>query len=132
MRGGGMPQPSGQRVAMDHHVQRRPRRVRFVSLMVQATVQSGLGLLFTPWRFDTPLVLAGAATMAAIAYLLWLLRTNRLTAGRLAATTGFYLTFAVASSSPRERRAGAALPAYPGARSRRDWPGCGSCLCCRR
>ena len=44
------------------------------AMMIQATVPSGLGLLFTPWRFDTPLVLAGLATMAAIGYLLFLLR----------------------------------------------------------
>ena len=52
------------------------------------------------WRFDTPLVLAGAATMASVLYLLWVLRARpadagRLTAGRLAAATGFYLAFAV-------------------------------------
>jgi cation:H+ antiporter len=66
------------------------------SMMIQATIPSGLGLLFTPWLFDTPLLLAGIATAAAVIYLLVLLRTKRLTAGRLAATAGFYSAFAIA------------------------------------
>jgi cation:H+ antiporter len=63
------------------------------AMMIQATVPSGLGLLFTPWRFDRPLLLAGIATMAAILYLLWALR-NRITRARLAAAALFYLAFA--------------------------------------
>lgn len=50
------------------------------AMMTQATVPSGLGLLFTPWRFDTALLISGLATMAAIGYLLILMRTRRLTA----------------------------------------------------
>ena len=65
------------------------------AMMIQATVPSGIGILLTSWRFDTPLVLAGAATLASVLYLLWVLRAGRLTAGRLAAATGFYLAFAV-------------------------------------
>ena len=65
------------------------------AMMIQATVPSGIGILLTSWRFDTPLVLAGAATMASVLYLLWVLRAGRLTAGRLAAAAGFYLAFAV-------------------------------------
>jgi len=66
------------------------------SMMIQATIPSGLGLLFTPWLFNTPLLLAGIATAAAVVYLLVLLRTKRLTAGRLAAAAGFYSAFAIA------------------------------------
>ncbi len=65
------------------------------AMMIQATVPSGIGILLTSWRFDTPLVVAGAATMTSVLYLLWVLRAGRLTAGRLAAATGFYLAFAV-------------------------------------
>jgi cation:H+ antiporter len=65
------------------------------AMMIQATVPSGIGILLTSWKFDTPLVLAGAATLASVLYLLWVLRAGRLTAGRLAAATGFYLAFAV-------------------------------------
>ncbi|HEY8621328.1 MAG TPA: sodium:calcium antiporter [Dermatophilaceae bacterium] len=66
------------------------------AMMIQATVPSGIGILFTPWLFDTPLVLAGTATMASITYLLWLLRRNRLTAARLTCAAGFYVAFAAA------------------------------------
>ena len=66
------------------------------AMMIQATVPSGIGILFTPWLFDSPLVFAGAATMASITYLLWLLRHNRLTAARLTCAAGFYVAFAVA------------------------------------
>ena len=63
-------------------------------MMIQATVPSGLGLLFTPWRFDRPLLLSGLVTMAAIGYLLLTLRAGRLTAVRLTGAAGFYLIFA--------------------------------------
>jgi cation:H+ antiporter len=66
------------------------------AMMIQATIPSGLGLLFTPWRFDGALILAGGVTLLAVGYLLVLLRTARLTAARLAATALFYSAFAVA------------------------------------
>ena len=65
------------------------------AMIIQATVPSGIGLLFTAWKFDTPLVLAGVATAASIVYLLCILRARRLTAGKLAAATAFYVAFAV-------------------------------------
>ncbi|NUP46592.1 MAG: sodium:calcium antiporter [Catenulispora sp.] len=65
------------------------------SMMIQATVPSGLGLLFTSWHFDGALLWAGVVTMAAIGYLLATLRAGRLTAGRLAASAGLYGVFAV-------------------------------------
>jgi cation:H+ antiporter len=64
------------------------------AMMIQATVPSGIGVLLTAWRFDTPLVLAGVATIASVVFLLTVLRAGRLTAGRLAAAAGFYLAFA--------------------------------------
>jgi cation:H+ antiporter len=63
-------------------------------MMIQATVPSGIGLLFTPWKFDAALILAGAATMAAVAYLLWLFTIGRVTPMRLTAAAGFYAVFA--------------------------------------
>jgi cation:H+ antiporter len=66
------------------------------AMMIQATVPSAIGLFFTPWRFDVPLVLAGVATFAAVAYLLVVLRSGRLTPGRLAAAFLFYVAFALA------------------------------------
>lgn len=66
------------------------------AMMIQATVPSGIGLLLTPWRFDTALLLAAAATMASVVYLLALMRTHRVTAGRLFAAAGFYAAFVLA------------------------------------
>lgn len=64
------------------------------AMMIQATVPSGLGLLFTGWHFDQALAWSGVITMAAIVYLLLTMRTHRLTPLRLAAAAGFYLVFA--------------------------------------
>jgi cation:H+ antiporter len=65
------------------------------AMMIQATVPSGLGLLFTPWHFTTPPLLAGLATVASVAYLLWVMRSGRITGGRLLLAAGFYVAFAV-------------------------------------
>jgi cation:H+ antiporter len=65
------------------------------AMMIQATVPSGLGLLFTPWRFGTALLISGLATMAAISYLLMLLRTGRFGATTLSLAVVPYLAFAV-------------------------------------
>jgi cation:H+ antiporter len=65
------------------------------AMMIQATVPSGLGLLFTPWHFDRPLMLSGVITIIGILYLLWLLKTQRFTSARLALSTGFYAIFAI-------------------------------------
>jgi cation:H+ antiporter len=62
------------------------------AMMIQATVPSGLGLLFTPWRFDAALLISGLVTMAAIGYLLWALRGG-ITRARLAGAIVFYLIF---------------------------------------
>lgn len=64
------------------------------AMMIQATVPSGLGLLFTPWRFDTALLISGLTTMVAIGYLLTLLHTRRWTPKTLAFAAVFYLAFA--------------------------------------
>jgi cation:H+ antiporter len=66
------------------------------AMMIQATVPSALGIFFTPWRFDSALIAAGAATMASVVYLLWLFRTGRVTPPRLLVAAGFYGAFAVA------------------------------------
>jgi len=64
------------------------------AMMIQATVPSGLGLLFTSWHFDGPLIASGVVTMAAIVYLLVTFRSRRLSAGRLAAVGALYAVFA--------------------------------------
>lgn len=65
------------------------------AMMIQATVPSGLGILFTPWRFDGALALSGVMTMAAMAFLLAVLRSGRLTARTLASAAAFYGLFAL-------------------------------------
>lgn len=66
------------------------------SMMIQATVPSGLGLLFTPWRFDAALLAAGLCTLVAVSYLFFRLRSGRLTVGNLSLSIGFYGLFALA------------------------------------
>ncbi|MFJ4901787.1 sodium:calcium antiporter [Streptomyces sp. NPDC088727] len=63
------------------------------AMMIQATVPSGLGLLFTSWEFDGALLWSGLITMAAIVYLLLTMRAHRLTPGRLAMAALFYAVF---------------------------------------
>jgi cation:H+ antiporter len=65
------------------------------AMMIQATVPSGLGLLFTTWKFDGALLWSGLVTMAAIGYLLGSMRAGRLTPIRLSLAAGFYLVFAI-------------------------------------
>jgi cation:H+ antiporter len=65
-------------------------------MMIQATVPSGLGLLFTPWRFDSALLVSGAVTILAIGYLLILLHRRRFTARTRAVAAVFYLVFVAA------------------------------------
>ncbi|WP_030183245.1 sodium:calcium antiporter [Streptomyces sp. NRRL S-813] len=65
------------------------------AMMIQATVPSGLGLLFTKWHFDGALLWSGLITMAAIVYLLLTMRAHKLTPARLAVSAGFYVLFAL-------------------------------------
>ncbi|MER7788452.1 sodium:calcium antiporter [Streptomyces sp. NPDC097640] len=65
------------------------------AMMIQATVPSGIGLLFTKWHFDDALLWSGIITMAAIVYLLLTMRAHKLTAARLAVAAGFYGIFAI-------------------------------------
>jgi cation:H+ antiporter len=65
------------------------------AMMIQATVPSGLGLLFTRWQFDSALAWSGLITMAAIGYLLASMRAGKLTAARLAGAAAFYVVFAI-------------------------------------
>ncbi|MFF2937828.1 sodium:calcium antiporter [Streptomyces mirabilis] len=65
------------------------------AMMIQATVPSGLGLLFTRWHFDAALLWSGLITMAAIVYLLLTMRVHKLTPARLTVAAGFYVLFAL-------------------------------------
>jgi cation:H+ antiporter len=66
------------------------------SMMIQATVPTALGLLFTPWLFDSALTVAAAVTAVAVAGLLFLLWRNALTPIRLALFALFYVVFGAA------------------------------------
>ena len=64
------------------------------AMMIQATIPSALALFATPWMFDAPLIVAGAVTMAAIIFLLWLFRRGRVDARMLLPVGGLYAIFA--------------------------------------
>ncbi|MFB9834201.1 sodium:calcium antiporter [Actinoallomurus acaciae] len=65
------------------------------AMMIQATVPSGLGILFTPWRFDGPLLLSGVVTIIAMLFLLVALGSGRFTGRTLTWAAAFYGVFAV-------------------------------------
>jgi len=65
------------------------------AMMIQATIPSALGLLFTPWRLEWPLVWAGVVTLAATAVLYMMFRTGRITPIKLAWAASLYVLFAV-------------------------------------
>jgi cation:H+ antiporter len=64
------------------------------AMMIQATIPSALGIFFTPWMLDKPLVWAAMVTMLAVATLLELLRKRALTPARLSLLGLFYVVFA--------------------------------------
>ena len=64
------------------------------AMMIQATIPSALGLLFTPWILSAPLLWAAAITLISISGLYWCLRRNALTPVRLASFALFYVLFA--------------------------------------
>jgi len=71
------------------------------AMMTQATIPRALGIFFTPWRFDGPLLVAGLVTALAIVLLWGLFRRGRVD-GRMLIPVGLlygvfaaYLTFAI-------------------------------------
>jgi cation:H+ antiporter len=63
------------------------------AMMIQATIPSALGIFFTPWHFDLPLLAAGVVTTVAILYLLWAFRRGTVTAWTLIAVSPLYALF---------------------------------------
>lgn len=63
-------------------------------MMIQATIPSALGLFFTPWRFDNPLLVSGLVTACAIVLLWNLFRRGSVDARTLASIGLLYLVFA--------------------------------------
>jgi cation:H+ antiporter len=64
------------------------------AMMIQATVPTALGLFFTSWRLDPPLIVAGAVTLAAVATLYLGFRSGRISRALLAGMVLFYVAFA--------------------------------------
>ncbi len=64
------------------------------AMMIQATIPSAFGILFTPWLLSRPLVWAGVITMIAVATLFALLRSQALGPARLSLVGLFYALFA--------------------------------------
>jgi cation:H+ antiporter len=64
------------------------------AMMIQATIPSALGLIFTHWLLQSSLVLAGIVTLLAILALYMLFRSGRITPGRLAWASSLYILFA--------------------------------------
>jgi cation:H+ antiporter len=66
------------------------------AMMIQATVPAGLGVLFTSWRFDRPLI-AAALTTAGAVILLWILfRRQKVKGSSLIPVGLLYVLFAIA------------------------------------
>lgn len=64
------------------------------AMMIQATIPSSLALFFTPWLFDTPLIVAGALTTVAVGYLWWLFQRGHVNARWLVPVGLLYGVFA--------------------------------------
>ncbi|HAT32683.1 MAG TPA: hypothetical protein DCW29_18115, partial [Janthinobacterium sp.] len=64
------------------------------AMMIQATIPSALGIMFTPWLLSPALVWAGVVTMVSICGLYMLLRQNELSARKLSLFGLFYMLFA--------------------------------------
>ena len=63
------------------------------AMMIQATIPTALGLMFTSWRFSTALTLSAIVTMAAVAALLVLFSRREVRARWLLPLAGLYAVF---------------------------------------
>jgi cation:H+ antiporter len=64
------------------------------AMMIQATVPTAFGLFFTPWRLETPLLIAAGVTALAIIFLQWTFRSRHVNSWRLAQVGWLYVVFA--------------------------------------
>lgn len=64
------------------------------AMMIQATIPSALGILFTPWRFDPTLLVSGLVTALAIVVLWLMFRRGRVDSRALACVALLYGLFA--------------------------------------
>ena len=64
------------------------------AMMIQATIPSALGLFFTPWRFDGPLIAAALVTVVAVVFLWALFRRGHMDSRWLTSAGALYGVFA--------------------------------------
>ena len=64
------------------------------AMMIQATIPSALGIFFTPWRFDTTLLVSGIVTAIAIIVLWLMFRRGKVDSRALSAIGLLYGLFA--------------------------------------
>lgn len=65
------------------------------SMMIQATVPSALGIIFTPWILDKSLIFAAIVTFAAILVIWTTLKISRLSAKKLSLNALLYVVFII-------------------------------------
>jgi len=65
------------------------------AMMIQATIPSALGIFFTPWRFDGPLLASGVITALAIVFLWQLFRRGAVDGRTLVGVSALYGVFAL-------------------------------------
>jgi cation:H+ antiporter len=65
------------------------------AMMIQATIPSALGIFFTPWRFDGPLLASGIVTTIAIVLLWQMFRRGHVNCKQLSCIGLLYAVFAL-------------------------------------
>ncbi len=65
------------------------------AMMIQATIPSALGIFFTPWYFDGPLLASGVITTVAIVFLWLMFRRGHVDGRALIAVSSLYGVFAL-------------------------------------
>lgn len=63
------------------------------AMMIQATIPSALGIFYTPWLFDAPLIAAGVITMVAVIALWQFFRKGEMDSRKLASVGLLYGLF---------------------------------------
>jgi cation:H+ antiporter len=63
------------------------------AMMIQATIPTAFGIVFTPWILDPALIVAGAVTLAAVATLYLGFRSGRMSRAWLSGMALFYAAF---------------------------------------
>lgn len=64
------------------------------AMTIQATIPSAFGLFYTPWLFDSSLILAGSVTIIATLLLFFMFRGGVVTGKKLMQSSLLYLLFA--------------------------------------